>query len=100
MLPLMQFDCESVFGLAGACRAASTELNLRGRKVEDVYLYWISKRRRLGKSLMRIFEVPASRRFLVFQADPCCRSPHRTMILLLTSRSERGRIFEEYQRGM
>lgn len=57
----VQFDCESVFGLANACRVASADLNLHGRRVEDVYLYWISKRRRLGKSLMRIFQVRHNR---------------------------------------
>jgi hypothetical protein len=53
-----KIDPTNYFTLAQAMIAAATRLNIKGKPVESVYSYWISKRKRLGKSLMRIFQEP------------------------------------------
>jgi hypothetical protein len=53
-----KIDPQAYFTLAQAMILSSQRLNIKNRGVEAVYHYWIGKRKRLGKSLMRIFQEP------------------------------------------
>jgi hypothetical protein len=54
-----KIDPTREFPLVSAVVLAATKLNLRGNGiVEAVYKYWLEKRKRLGKALMRAFQEP------------------------------------------
>lgn len=54
----LQMDCSNVYTPAIAAASASTKLKLRGRFVEAVYKYWLKKRKKIRKPLMRDFRAP------------------------------------------
>ena len=51
-------DVSRSYTLAKAIMSAATTLHLKGKPVELVYHYWIDKRKRRGKALLRIFQEP------------------------------------------
>ena len=53
-----KIDVSRFYTLAKAITSAATTLHARGRGVEAAYHYWIEKRKRLGKALIRIFQEP------------------------------------------
>ena len=53
-----KIDVSRYYTLAKAIMSAATGLHLKGRAVEAAYHYWIDKRKRLGKALLRIFQEP------------------------------------------
>jgi len=56
-----KIDPRREFPLARAYMLAAQHLNLRNKNVEFAYEYWLEKRRRLGKALMRQYQEPPPR---------------------------------------
>jgi len=53
-----QVNCSDEVPLSAAIAIASSRGIKSGRHVEGVYRYWIEKRKRIGKALMRQFQQP------------------------------------------
>jgi hypothetical protein len=56
-----KIDPRKDFPLVRAIVLAPTAINVRTKILEPVYEYWIDKRKRLGKALMRQYQEPPPR---------------------------------------